>query len=74
MDRFCQCHSVTTVQDAATRLYRCVVEITMKAECEHKCGPSKGATVSQFQSQPSIQPLLQLTAATNMTHRTVYTY
>ena len=27
MDRFCQRNNVSTVQDAVTKLYRCVVEI-----------------------------------------------
>ena len=30
MDRFCQCDSVTTLHDAVTTLYRCVVELKMK--------------------------------------------
>ena len=30
VDRFCQCDSVSTVHDAVTKLYGCVVEIKMK--------------------------------------------
>lgn len=42
MNRFCQHDSVTTVQ-IVTKLYRCVVEITVKAEFKDGCGRSKGA-------------------------------
>ena len=43
VDRFCQCYSVATVQDADTQLSRCVLEIKMKAKFEDECGSSKGA-------------------------------
>lgn len=34
VDRFCKHDGITTVQDAITELYKCVVEIKMKAEFE----------------------------------------
>lgn len=43
VDRLCHRQSVATVQDAVTRLYRCVVEMKMKAAFKNGCGLSKGA-------------------------------
>ena len=45
VDTFCQCNSVAMVQDAATKLYRCVVEILMKDKFENGCGRARGEEV-----------------------------
>lgn len=37
VDRFCQRDSITAVQDANTKLCRCV-GIKIKTELEHECG------------------------------------
>lgn len=32
VDRFCHCDSITTMQDAVLKLYRCVVEVKKKTK------------------------------------------
>lgn len=41
VDRFCHRGTITTVQDAVTKHYRCVDEIKVKVDFENGCGPSK---------------------------------
>ena len=48
VDTFCQHNSMSTVQDTASKLYRCVVEIKIKAEfkdvlCYHTSRDAKSA-------------------------------
>jgi len=40
VDRFYHCDSVTTLQDAVTKLYICVAEIKIKAELKDERGPT----------------------------------
>lgn len=65
MDRFCQRNNVTTVQDAVTKLYKCVVEIKMKAHVEDGCGPSmsvgsRGLGSKERSIAPYFTPLVHI--------------
>lgn len=49
--KFSHCNSITTVQDTVTKLYKSVVEMTMKPKFENGYGPSNGASNSGVRSK-----------------------
>lgn len=50
VDKFCQHYRLTSIQDAVTDIYRCVVEIQIKAEFKDECGLTHMVLITVYSS------------------------